>query len=541
MRWHAQTCHMCERHALQPSALKASAREPTHCLARRWMLSDAISAGGRFGLRVASVAMQSFARAPFSDIAHCAVSEAYGGVRGILSLAVCCVNLGVLCGCSCCACGLLVKGHIDVAWISGSGFRNEDDYGAEVVRVIDHICYNGDVHWAWHGEEPGLADRALRLADLSANEDDIKRWVWPKRRPLGEDNVDKIKQRCQTEWLDVDSEITRSSRGENTDEACRRFSDYAEDVLADEGDLGVRRSQIAKPVAYVKWTRSSGEHQTLHERQLRRLRRKLNEYKSHPKDDLLQRTREYSANVNDVPEQLVTTEEYLEWVESNIQEIQDSEKQKRIQNWKEKMSTDIAALAKWIKRAPRISTGDSDPHPAIIGEKCRKELEERWHADRPANVDSQDNYGWASLATTIEIDINGSDVYAAMKRSRCKAPGPDAWRAEDLFRLPQQAFDKIAEIWEAALRVGRLPQVWVNAKMATIPKAGTDERRQSRSASTGSGTSTLTSGWHGWACSTSYAGLSRPTTRCSGGTSRSRRSSCRRPFARRAPSRKVIH
>lgn len=92
-------------------------------------------------------------------------------------------------------------------------------------------------------------------------------------------------------------------------------------------------------------------------------------------------------------------------------------------------------------------------------------------------MDIHDDYNWASRATTIDTGIDGSDVYMAMKRSRGKAPGPDAWRAEDFLRLPHQAFDKIAEIWAAVLRTGRLPQVWVDGRVANIPKAGTDGRR----------------------------------------------------------------
>lgn len=128
---------------------------------------------------------------------------------------------------------------------------DEDDYGAETVRVIDHICYKGDVHWASHGEEPGLADHALRWADLRADNDNIKRWVWPKRRPLREEVTDNINEQFNNQWPSVGTEITRLLKDGNIDEAWRRFSGYAEDVLAEEGERGVRRSQMVKPIASV--------------------------------------------------------------------------------------------------------------------------------------------------------------------------------------------------------------------------------------------------------------------------------------------------
>lgn len=37
---------------------------------------------------------------------------------------MCCFIVGAPCGCSCCACLLLAKGHPGFAWISGSGFRH---------------------------------------------------------------------------------------------------------------------------------------------------------------------------------------------------------------------------------------------------------------------------------------------------------------------------------------------------------------------------------------------------------------------------------
>ena len=72
--------------------------------------------------------------------------------------------------------------------------------------------------------------------------------------------------------------------------------------------------------------------------------------------------------------------------------------------------------------------------------------------------------------------------YASELRDACKcmvgkASGPDGWSPDALVRLPTAFWEAVATVWTRVLAASQVPQRWSEARVALIPKAGTDEFR----------------------------------------------------------------
>jgi len=68
------------------------------------------------------------------------------------------------------------------------------------------------------------------------------------------------------------------------------------------------------------------------------------------------------------------------------------------------------------------------------------------------------------------VRIEGACVKRLVKESEGEAPGVDDWRANFITDLPDEAYDAIADLWNAILKGGALPEIWTKVRVSTLPK-----------------------------------------------------------------------
>ena len=150
----------------------------------------------------------------------------------------------------------------------------------------------------------------------------------------------------------------------------------------------------------------------------------------------------------------------------------------RIQRWKHDIQEDVGAMARWItakvtNEACDVSQLGECPSKGAAAERLKASLDKLW--GEAANFDARlhgflQTLGPAIPAAEREVHFDGHLRRRARKAKR-KAGGLDGWTGE-LVALPLNFFDKLARIWTAIIKGGRLPLGWKQVRVAGIPKPG---------------------------------------------------------------------
>jgi hypothetical protein len=185
-------------------------------------------------------------------------------------------------------------------------------------------------------------------------------------------------------------------------------------------------------------------------------------------------------------------------VQDQIQQLSKLESDTALENWKARMSQDRSQIS-WIKRkadsylhfenqAQGGPTPATDLHRhAILPEEVIRQAELEWiprwtaiqpavpweefvaileHTPRPSNQANRQ----ATWQSNLECALSPENLWKRCRKMLGKAPGPDAWKADQLVHLPWQWWQRLADLWLQVLRTGNVPDRWREAAVVLLPK-----------------------------------------------------------------------
>ena len=75
-----------------------------------------------------------------------------------------------------------------------------------------------------------------------------------------------------------------------------------------------------------------------------------------------------------------------------------------------------------------------------------------------------------------EVRISAAGLFRYARKSRNSSAGVDGWCGRHWAALPEVAFEPLARIWNLALELWPVPEIWRNIRTDMIPKDATGSR-----------------------------------------------------------------
>ena len=151
-----------------------------------------------------------------------------------------------------------------------------------------------------------------------------------------------------------------------------------------------------------------------------------------------------------------TTDEDEKLIAALVDERQQHERARRLQEWQMRMESDDG-IREWVRR----TTGPTPPmilksaiHPQLRARQERDKLAAIWETPPPP-AESVDPFLTPTPDTTaylpreLRVDPTGERLHRRAREQSKKAAGPDAWKPRDIARLPGGWFIARARTWNA--------------------------------------------------------------------------------------------
>ena len=357
--------------------------------------------------------------------------------------------------------------------------------GGHYTRCIDFALHTDKLVIDYKHQVVGPADHDLVFYDVQLATD----WRPEPFRIRPPRQVVPV-QVSVKEWNDVWSSRGQTfhdalGRGE-VDEAWSVLSAAAEDVMH-AGGKARRRAEAPVPVRGLPPSTKAPTVQTLLERRLRRLMRRVAEAMLRDHDsvhygNLLRKVwrqaEGHGFGATSLPELL-----------EEVQKAADAEaletKQRLVAQWRERMAVDIHQVSRWVTRAapPPLHRDGEWTAPLETSEKLEqaREVWERWWGsdadyDHEATAALLESVPAGPACADDALQFTPDELAAVVKRRRKRATGLDGWAAAQLTCLPCGFWVQVVELWQAMLQVGRVPLAWKRIRIALVPKPDGTQR-----------------------------------------------------------------
>ena len=344
-------------------------------------------------------------------------------------------------------------------------------------RHIDYALHTSNLFPRDREQVAGPADHHLVVYSFDVFEDEPVFKVAPPRKLLAKEPVqsDVREQAFPQEAFDQALHLRQVQR------AWDLLSDAAESLLKPEP--GRKRSVIPRPTVPPKAPVKQDALQSMLERRLRRLHRRICEFqKGNAPWSLLRNIRDDIASLqNRCPElsEFRDVNEDLERaVVTCIQKEMEAAKQGRLDCWQASMDEDDQALIRWVKGADACNEPTDDDvrvpvHPQLKAEFFAGKWKQIWCPETLPDAHGVDPFlSWIPEGgfSCPRPSLTGLGLKHFATKTLGRAAGADGWLAEQWVLLPQAFFDALASLWELVLATSVLPKQWTHVRCVLIPK-----------------------------------------------------------------------
>lgn len=279
----------------------------------------------------------------------------------------------------------------------------------------------------------------------------------------------------------------------NPEEAWQAWAQAVETWLVRAGILDPRRGE--KTLGEVPSLRMAphrlGFFQSLEERQLRRLHRKVEEARflylqGRPIPRQLYKKIRSSPVM---PSHCRNDVEYGAWgkisgiLSNKLHDLQETEKSRRLSDWKDKIHS-LAGACKWVQKAevtPMVLKHDDVicVSPGKVLDALKTTWCEIFGCNTPLinenDFISSFNDFLPPSGPPFRLDpITASDIQAAAQKMKHKAPGPDGFQTEFILLLPPEAIQQLVELFATFESSKTWPSTLLHWKLAFLPKPHKD-------------------------------------------------------------------
>ena len=135
-------------------------------------------------------------------------------------------------------------------------------------------------------------------------------------------------------------------------------------------------------------------------------------------------------------------------------------------------------MARWItaqvtNEAYDVSQLGECPSKCAAAERLKASLDKLWgDFDTGRLCGFLDTLGPATPAAVRDVHFDGHLLRRRARKAKRKAGGLDGWTGELVAALPLDFFDKLARLWTAIVKGGKLPLGWKQVGVAGIPEEG---------------------------------------------------------------------
>ena len=213
---------------------------------------------------------------------------------------------------------------------------------------------------------------------------------------------------------------------------------------------------------------------------LRRFGRRVEQYHRHPEPALsrcvLREAAYFQCPLS--PLEPGSLSEVRLWLENELRSLETAQRNKRLQEWKQKMQQEDGPVWRWLAKAKKteVTCGLKDSSGKVLTPaETMQEVEAFWRRHWPSGEDLADKqeaidnlyheFGLGDQVRHPDMPpLSGSDLKRTLARQKGKAAGPEGWRPEELWSWPAPALDLLAAFlnkveqgssWPRALRQWR--------------------------------------------------------------------------------------
>lgn len=378
------------------------------------------------------------------------------------------------------SCRLLDDDHVDLPRATMQNGRGRIDLGVAATTIwsnerlqipgprIGHDCVVYGFDWT-------------TLADFFAA---------PRRRRFADDDG----AISSGEFQRVAAHLGLSDEVTDVDEHWSILSEIAEELVCQDYARGCTpRAQAWTPTRGRAVHRAGEPCTSVRQRQMMRLDRRLKQLQRFPTDERLRdnayRCARAIPDFKDILKHDI--EDLLLPLQARLEEEVQKDKQRAIEQWKEKLRDNVAEQRKWIKRdiaaeqqrrLPPTTGGPLSPMQVI--NEATEAWSQIWGREHPTgaqdfDLDRQcrrmehllDGLPHVRQEEVVwDIHRGAEELRRGAARCKNKAAGPDGWCSRPLLRLPVEWWLHLSKIWHRTLHTGRIPARWVEAKLVLIPK-----------------------------------------------------------------------
>ena len=361
----------------------------------------------------------------------------------------------------------------------------DDIAGAEVAAIptraggrhIDFALYSVGLVPCARSQARGLADHDLVMYEFAVS--DIEPF-FRVQRPLRLAAESPVKDEVWSQSF-PDKQFEEMLSCFDVQQAWNLLSDCAESVL--QPQPGRKRSKIPSPTQCCLAPTKVERVQSVLERRARRTLRRLCEMQKPCSPWCLVRKircdlvylQKHFPELSELHELDPCMQEALKRC---IQQEVAASQEARLKAWRKRMNEDEASLIRWVKGADQSSSfATADPQVPVHPQSKADFFADFWSKiwcppngvpipDLTPFLDWVPPDGFACPA----IDISAQNLICQAKRAVGKASGPDGWSGHEWSLLPHGFFAALAQLWNAVLQCGALPEQWHVVRCVLIPK-----------------------------------------------------------------------
>ena len=322
----------------------------------------------------------------------------------------------------------------------------------------------------------GVADHDLVYYDFHVAGRFEPVWRLPAAAPLTTAEV--TASQWDMHWHPYQDPFHDAVQKGNVQQAWELLSNGAEQALQPQGRIS--RANRRGPRLHANGPSTKAPtFQTLPERQLRRVARRLAEYQRTAEPNLERKLHRDIARLDfTLLDRSLLDPGLLQTLWDQADALAATAAARRLAHWKDAVQEDVHKLSKWVQRQPASNIGtDSFAAPILPAQRAHCEAstwQQVWNPDTLPCCEEIKRFchrlGDQTPPTTL-APITGTALRAVAKQGRNKAPGLDAWTCNHLCCLPEPFWNILATFWEACLREASVPATWKCIRIALIPKS----------------------------------------------------------------------
>ena len=263
---------------------------------------------------------------------------------------------------------------------------------------------------------------------------------------------------------------------QDVEQAWRVLSSAAESAL--QPKQGPARHWVGQPVQTGHQTEKAEVLQSVRERRLRRLHRRLEENLRQPTQALSTKIWRTWQEVRDWYPELsglsFSERSDLSSVATCIEKERVAAQQGRIQQWKQRLDNSEAAAIDWVKRdlVDEPFEMGTPIHPQLKVSHVQSKWREVWNPPQmPAVADILPFQQHLNPGRQCDaVSFTAGALRRVVERGRHKAAGPDGWKPAHWALLPEGFFTAFASLWQVVYNTSVMPQAWLQIRCVLVPK-----------------------------------------------------------------------